>query len=70
MSVVEVAAQAGHLPTMTLDTYGHVMDELAGGERKGAEAVFREARASRVRQRQAYAGEKAQETARVGVSPT
>jgi hypothetical protein len=26
-SVVEVAAQAGHAPTMTLDTYAHLFDE-------------------------------------------
>ena len=25
-SVVEVAAQAGHAPSMTLDIYGHVME--------------------------------------------
>jgi integrase len=69
-SVVEVAAQAGHSPTMTLNTYGYVMDELAGAERKDAEAVIREARASQVRQRQADAGENAQETAKVGAAPT
>lgn len=27
-SVVEVARQAGHAPTMTLDTYAHLFDEL------------------------------------------
>ena len=27
-SVVDVAAQAGHAPTMTLDTYAHVMADL------------------------------------------
>ena len=27
-TVVDIAAQAGHSPTMTLDTYGHVIDEL------------------------------------------
>ena len=27
-TVVEVAAQAGHAPTMTLDTYAHLFDEL------------------------------------------
>ena len=26
--VVEVAKQAGHSPTMTLATYGHVIEEL------------------------------------------
>jgi hypothetical protein len=29
-SVVEVARQAGHAPTMTLDTYAHLFDELQG----------------------------------------
>jgi hypothetical protein len=28
-SVVEVAGQAGHSPMMALNTYGHVIDELA-----------------------------------------
>ena len=32
-SVVEVAAQAGHAPTMTLSTYAHVIAELEGAER-------------------------------------
>jgi integrase len=52
-SVVEVARQAGHSPTMTLSTYGHVIEELEGGERRSAEAVLRAAReaatSSRVR---------------------
>jgi hypothetical protein len=55
---------------MTLNTYGHVMDELAGAERKDAEAVIREARASRVRQRQARTGVEAPETAKVEFAPT
>lgn len=29
---------------MTLDTYGHVIDELEGSDRRAAEAVIREAR--------------------------
>jgi integrase len=37
MSIVEIAEQLGHNPTMCLDTYGHVMRELAGGERVSAE---------------------------------
>jgi integrase len=69
-SVVEVAAQAGHSPTMTLNTYGHVMDEMAGARRKDAERAIREARASLVRQRQADARENARETAKVGAAPT
>jgi site-specific recombinase XerD len=43
-SVVEVARQAGHSPAMTLSTYGHVIEELEGGERRSAEAVIRAAR--------------------------
>lgn len=43
-SVVEIARQAGHSPAMTLDTYGHVIDELEGSERRSAEAVIRDAR--------------------------
>jgi hypothetical protein len=31
-SVVYVASQAGHAPTMTLDTYAHVIEELEDGE--------------------------------------
>ena len=37
MSIVEIAEQLGHNPTVCLDTYGHVMCELAGGERVSAE---------------------------------
>jgi integrase len=37
LSVVEIAAQLGHNPTVCLDTYGHVMRELAGAERISAE---------------------------------
>jgi integrase len=43
-SVVEVARQAGHSPAMTLSTYGHVIEELEGGDRRSAEAVIRAAR--------------------------
>lgn len=45
-SVVEVARQAGHSPAMTLSTYGHVIEELEGGERRSAEAVIRTARSA------------------------
>ena len=38
LSIVEIAEQLGHNPTVCLDTYGHVMRELAGGERISAEA--------------------------------
>jgi integrase len=36
-SIVEIAEQLGHNPTVCLNTYGHVMRELAGGERVSAE---------------------------------
>jgi hypothetical protein len=49
-SVVDVAAQAGHAPTMTLDTYAHVRAEL-DGDGRSAEAVIAAARASVVRAR-------------------
>jgi len=48
LSVVEVARQAGHAPTMTLDTYAHVMADLDGAERVPAEAAIRAARAADV----------------------
>jgi hypothetical protein len=44
MSVVEVAAQAGHAPTMTLDTYAHVMADMQQGGRLSAEDAIRVAR--------------------------
>jgi hypothetical protein len=44
--VVEVARQAGHSPTMSLDTYGHVFDELADAERVSAETLIRRARSN------------------------
>jgi len=45
-SVVEVAEQLGHAPTMTLDVYGHVLRELAGQERRPAERIVADARAN------------------------
>jgi len=48
LSIVEVARQAGHAPTMTLDTYAHVMADLDGAERRSAEAAIRAARAADV----------------------
>ena len=44
LSVVEIAAQLGHSPTMTLNTYGHVIAELKGSTRISAEDQIREAR--------------------------
>ena len=47
-SVVEVARQAGHAPTMTLTTYAHVFDEFTLDERLPAEEQIRRARAKDV----------------------
>lgn len=44
MSVVDIAAQLGHSPTVCLDTYAHVIAEQRGGERVGAEEQIRLAR--------------------------
>jgi integrase len=55
-TVIEVARQAGHSPTMALATYGHVIEELEGADRRSAEDVIREARAGtepRARRRKA-----------------
>lgn len=52
-SVVEVARQAGHSPTMTLSSYGHVIEELEGAERRSAEAVVRAAREAAIPARRA-----------------
>jgi len=43
-SIVEVARQAGHSPTMALDTYAHVLDEFEDSSRMSAEAAIRAAR--------------------------
>jgi integrase len=43
-SVVEVARQAGHSPTMTLDVYAHVFDEFDIAERVSAEDQIEQAR--------------------------
>jgi hypothetical protein len=45
-TIIEVARQAGHSPTMTLDTYGHVFDELEDAEPVTAEELIRQARAT------------------------
>jgi integrase len=44
LSVVEIAAQLGHNPTVCLDTYGHVMAEQSGGDKLGAEEQIAMAR--------------------------
>ena len=45
LSVVEIAAQLGHNPTVCLDTYAHVMAEERGGEHVSAEEQIVQARA-------------------------
>ncbi|MDX6719676.1 MAG: hypothetical protein QOJ63_1930 [Solirubrobacteraceae bacterium] len=47
-TIVEVARQAGHSPSMSLNTYQHVMDELEGVDRMSAEEQIRRARANLV----------------------
>jgi integrase len=44
LSIVEIADQMGHAPTMTSDTYGHVMRELREAEPESAEDQIRRAR--------------------------
>jgi hypothetical protein len=43
-SIVDVARQAGHSATMTLDVYGHVFDEFDIAERVAAEEQIKQAR--------------------------
>lgn len=47
LSLVELAAQLGHAPTMTLSTYAHVMAEYRGDARVEAAAAIWQARAWR-----------------------
>ena len=42
--VIDVARQAGHSPTMTLDVYGHVFDEFDPADRVPADEQIRRAR--------------------------
>jgi len=46
-SVHYVARQFGHAPSMTLDVYGHVIDELEDGGQIDAEKEVRAARIAR-----------------------
>ena len=46
MSIVEIAAQLGHNPTVCLDIYGHEMAERWAGEVRSAEALIMGARES------------------------
>lgn len=43
-TVVEVARQAGHAPTMTLNTYAHLFDELEGPDHRPATEQIHQAR--------------------------
>lgn len=45
-STVELAAELGHAPTLTLDTYAHLFSEFARGERIDPEAEIRRARSA------------------------
>jgi integrase len=47
LSIVEIAAQLGHNPTVCLDIYGHVMAERRDAETLSAEALIAAARAAR-----------------------
>jgi len=48
-TVVEVARQAGHAPTMTLSTYAHLFDELDEGDHRPAADQIWEARGAQMR---------------------
>jgi hypothetical protein len=48
-SIVEIAAQAGHSPAVSLGTYAHVIEELSGLPPRPADDVVREARAPTAR---------------------
>jgi integrase len=48
-TVVEVARQAGHAPTMTLSTYAHLFDELDEGDHRPAADQIWEARGDQMR---------------------
>lgn len=50
-SIVDVARQAGQSPTMSLNTYAHVFDELDGADRRPAENLIRDARVPSVHPR-------------------
>lgn len=43
-SIIDIARQAGHSATMTLDTYGHVFDEIDPRDRRSAEDRIHAAR--------------------------
>ena len=53
---VDTDRRADHSPTMTLDTYGHVFDELEDAEPVTAEELIRKARAKKPRVSQVRPG--------------
>lgn len=44
LSVVEIAEEVGNSPSVSLNTYGHVIRELKGQEQRAAESLIRAAR--------------------------
>ena len=50
LSIVEIAAQLGHNPTVCLDIYGHEMAERSGGSPASAEGMIYRARRASVAQ--------------------
>jgi integrase len=58
-TAVEVAEQIGNAPTMTYDTYSHVMKEAKGGKRLSAEAAIRVARGQQVSEKSPPAADEA-----------
>jgi integrase len=44
LSVVEIAEEVGNSPSVSLNTYGHVIREFKGQERRAAESLIRAAR--------------------------
>ena len=48
-SVLDIAAQAGHAPSLSFDTYGHLLADLDGTESRSAEDVIWRARELGVR---------------------
>lgn len=63
-SVVEVASQLGHAPTMTLSTYAHVMADVDEEDRRPADELISEAR---LNQRRVLENEQIEEGARSNV---
>src|SRR4051812_9040859 len=68
LTIVELAEQLGHSPTMTLNTYAHVIAEFRGGGRVDPDALIAEARAAvHDRERVAHGPQKDPTTKKAGV---